>query len=212
MKIPTLRSLAAASSIAILTSCVSVPVTTHNPQERQIFLQAVATGVTVGAAAGAAIGNQSDNTLGGALIGAAVGGLIGMAVAEEQLKTLRNLKLGNQQLEALLTSAESYNDEIATYNKNLGLEIARLNKEAKALKREGRAAPTDFVATQLSDAEARRQGVRKQIQEREQLAQVLEPGQRKQYEQKLKDLRRQERNLDASIARMQEIHEQTRVG
>jgi len=189
---------------SILSSCATMPNGTTDgvgDPEREIFIQAVATGTLVGGAIGAAVGSAMANKhrtqgalLGGAL-GAAIGAIAGRIVAEQQLQNLHDAQFNNQRLNALLNTAEKRNREVATYNRKLKREITGLKGKKSQ------------ITVALNDAKQERQRVQHTIAVRQDLAPKLVPKQRAQYEQKLRYLQQQDRQLEGSIKRLERMEQ-----
>ncbi|WP_216819226.1 glycine zipper 2TM domain-containing protein [Thiohalocapsa sp. ML1] len=184
----------------------------QNPKEEEIFLQAVMAGTAIGAAAGGAIGNQvagKDERTQGTIIGAGIGGLVGnlagREVARQQLLTYRNLRLSNDSMEQLLSSAKAYNRQVADYNKTLEREIA-------SLERQGAAQRAELARANRDVAEKQRQGVLAQLNKRKQLAATLEQGQQREYRSTINTLQAEKDQLDAGIRRLDYIEERVKVG
>jgi ABC-type transporter Mla subunit MlaD len=117
-------------------------------------------------------------------------------VAEQQIKNLHDHQFSNQQLAALLQTAEQRNQEVARYNKGLEREIAGLKKQSKAVRGQ-------VVSAKLKEARQKREYVQGVIADRTDLAAKLSAPQRVQYEKTLKVLQRDAKRLDSSVKRLE---------
>jgi hypothetical protein len=168
----------------------------ENSRENEIFMQAVGGGALLGGAAGAVIADRmgSNMLLGGAL-GSMVGAAAGKAVADQQIRNLRDVTLEADQLEAVLAEARAYNDDVAEYNAGLEREIARL----RSLDESERAR---LAQTQLRDAELSRQRALAQSEKRQQVIASLAPEQQSKVRAEDRALEAQIKVMDTHIAEL----------
>lgn len=164
--------------------------------ERAIIAQAVAAGAVVGGGIGAAVGSAVDRDGKGVLIGACVGlvvgGLAGLFVAEKQIENLRDIKLENDQLEALLEKAEEYNREIVAFNEQLRQDIDDLKCKNQKERKE-------LAGQKQEELEAYQKNLAARISEREKLVATLIPEQQEPYMETLRALVKEKEELDKMI-------------
>lgn len=200
-------------AMALLSSCATMMGIVTPPQnsaERRILLQAVSAGAAVGGVVGGVIGHEVDDggwfgTTAGAVAGSIAGALAGEQIGRYQIAKLKDVKLKNEQLAALLYSARQYNQQVAAYNQNLNNEIYKI-RTRKRTEREKAA------QLKLKEVQAYKKGVQASIEERERLSKTLVPEQKSKYQQTMWNLEREERQLEKAIAELSRIEEQARVG
>lgn len=234
-------------SLSFLTSCATMPGSAAKPgqenaqdqqnaqnaaqktyqtaAEREILTQSVLTGAAVGAGIGAIAGailNPKDPVRGAATfapIGAVIGGLGGAAVGKKQIQDVRDIRLKNDQLEALLRKARDYNFNITSYNNTLQQEIVQLQAmqesergKKKAKLKEAQEQRILLANEKLKQAEEQKKLVAEASAERKQLTETLVQEQKVRYQETLTELDNENQRLDLIIADLKRFTEPARIG
>ncbi len=199
--------------LSVLTEKVGVadsassPAAPQNSAEREIFIQARLAGAAIGATAGAVVVNQLTDhspigTIAGGAAGAVVGDIVGRKIAEQQIYDLRDVKLKNEELKSLLTSAKEYNKSVQKYND-------ALKKEITGLKEKNKTERIEIAKSKKKEAEDYMASVNKSIEDRKKLSETLVSEQKSQYQKTLADLEKREIELDAQIKHLDKISQET---
>lgn len=204
-------------NVFILSSCANMQTGGRNYSdgldnsgETAIFLQAVGVGAGVGLGVGLLACNKLEGFAKNLCIASttAAGGGIGYFVAQQQLNSINQVRLQNDQLEKLLNEAQQYNKKVAMDN-------LRLQQETSML-RTTRATRTDKlqrIQQQLRGARYRRSKVIEALNMRRIMTEKLSDYQQKnRYEGTLGQLDMELSQLDNSIRELEQYAGQVRVG
>lgn len=194
-------------TLSFLSSCATMQeMKPQNSAEREIFIQAIAAAGVIGTAAGAIYGytkggkdksekDKKESAAKAAAWGGAIGSGIGLLIAKQQLKKLRNIRLKNDQLSALLDSARQYNQEVAGHNERLQKELNWLKKKSKAERKR-------IAMDKKKQVEKYQAQVKAAIAERKKLSEKLVPEQKEKYQETLGKLEAEDRKLQAAINKL----------
>ncbi len=121
--------------ISILSGCANI-----KDDSTRTKVEGAGTGAAVGAVAGGLLGQifggDTKSTLVGAAIGATVGGVGGYAYGSHVASQKEKYAKEEDWLEACIAEARRRNQEILVYNQDLANQIAVLQKDTKALKKQ----------------------------------------------------------------------------
>jgi len=121
--------------ISILSGCANI-----KDDSTRTKAEGAGTGAAVGAVAGGLLGQifggDPQSTLVGAAIGATVGGVGGYAYGSHVASQKEKYAKEEDWLEACIAEARRRNQEILVYNQDLANQIAVLQKDTKALKKQ----------------------------------------------------------------------------
>jgi uncharacterized protein YcfJ len=132
MKNLLLRSTAAVTAIAFVTSCTNI-----KDDQTRTRAEGTLAGGAIGALAGGIIGHQSGRGFEGALLGAGIGSLAGLAVGDHVAR--KKAKYASQEawLDACIAQAERVNANARSYNRSLSSKISNLESRYASAKASG---------------------------------------------------------------------------
>lgn len=204
-------------NVFVLSSCANMQTggrnysdDLDNSGETAIFFQAVGIGAGVGLGVGLLACNKLEGFAKNLCIASttAVGGGVGYVVAQQQINSINQVRLKNDQLEKLLNEAQQYNNKVAMDNLRLQQEISMLQTT--------RATKTDKlqrIMQQLQEARHRRTKVMEALNIRRRMTEKLSNyQQRNRYEATLGQLDSELSRLDNSIRELEQYEGQVRVG
>jgi hypothetical protein len=132
MKTFLIRSTAAFTAVAFLSSCANI-----KDDQTRTRAEGTLAGSLIGGGLGAIIGHQSGRGVEGAFIGAAAGGLVGLAVGDHVARKKARYASQEAWLDACISHAEQVNRNAISYNNSLRNKIAGLESRLAAAKRSG---------------------------------------------------------------------------
>ncbi|RBP43661.1 hypothetical protein DES53_10559 [Roseimicrobium gellanilyticum] len=132
MKNLFLRSTAAVTALAFVTSCANI-----KDDQTRTRTEGTLAGGALGAIAGGIIGHQSGRGFEGALLGAGIGSLAGLAVGDHVAR--KKAKYASQEawLDACIAQAERVNANARSYNRSLSSKISNLESRYASAKASG---------------------------------------------------------------------------
>jgi predicted lipid-binding transport protein (Tim44 family) len=132
MKNLFLRSTAAATAIAFVTSCTNI-----KDDQTRTRAEGTLAGGAIGALAGGIIGHQSGRGFEGALLGAGIGSLAGLAVGDHVARKKARYASQEAWLDACIAQAERVNANARAYNRSLSSKISSLESRYASAKASG---------------------------------------------------------------------------
>ena len=178
-----------------------------NSAEMTIFFQAVGVGAGVGLGVGLVACNKLEGLARKLCIASttAVGGGIGYLVAQQQVNNLNQVRLENNQMEAMLSAARKYNSDTASYNAWLRNEIQQLRQRKGWDPKE--------VQGKLYAVRDKQKKINEAIEMRRRVvAKLSDSQQRSRYQQTLRQLESESSRLNSSIREIEQIGGRAVIG
>jgi predicted lipid-binding transport protein (Tim44 family) len=132
MKNLFLRSTAAVTALAFVTSCANI-----KDDQTRTRTEGTLAGGAIGALAGGIIGHQSGRGFEGALIGAGIGSLAGLAVGDHVARKKARYASQEAWLDACIAQAERVNSNARAFNRSLSSKISNLESRYASAKASG---------------------------------------------------------------------------
>jgi uncharacterized protein YcfJ len=132
MKNLFLRSTAAVTALAFVTSCANI-----QDDQTRTRTEGTLAGGAIGALAGGIIGHQSGRGFEGALIGAGIGSLAGLAVGDHVARKKARYASQEAWLDACIAQAERVNSNARAFNRSLSSKISGLESRYASAKASG---------------------------------------------------------------------------
>jgi predicted lipid-binding transport protein (Tim44 family) len=155
MKNLFLRSTAAVTALAFVTSCANI-----KDDQTRTRTEGTLAGGAIGALAGGIIGHQSGRGFEGALIGAGIGSLAGLAVGDHVARKKARYASQEAWLDACIAQAERVNSNARAFNRSLSSKISNLESRYASAKASGNKAEMRNIkqAVVTLQQESREQG------------------------------------------------------
>ncbi|QIF05799.1 YMGG-like glycine zipper-containing protein [Roseimicrobium sp. ORNL1] len=155
MKNLFLRSTAAVTALAFVTSCANI-----KDDQTRTRTEGTLAGGAIGALAGGIIGHQSGRGFEGALIGAGIGSLAGLAVGDHVARKKARYASQEAWLDACIAQAERVNSNARAFNRSLSSKISNLESRYASAKASGNKAEMRNIkqAVVVLQQESREQG------------------------------------------------------
>lgn len=207
------RIIALLITVFLLSACANMQTGQYlsggldNSAEMTIFFQAVGVGAGLGLGAGLLACNKLEGTARKLCVASAtaIGGGIGYFVAKQQINNLNQVRLENNQMEAMLSAARKYNSDTASYNAQLRREIQQL--------RQRRGWNPKEVQGKLYAVRNKQKKVNEALEVRRRVvAKLSDSQQRSRYQQTLRQLESESSRLNSSMRELEQINGRVYIG